>query len=161
MSRHTGKSSPHPILFASCCRPNDSNAEIKSSLAARGSNSGFSVAGIVAGDDRALSLTSPNRSRQHRRGPRGNRQGHNNSNESKCLRGDDWHFLSIIDVFVVTYFLTISTRRFFALPSSERLSAIGFSWPQPTAVSLVAAIPFWTTAFMTDFALCKERVLLF
>ena len=97
---------------------------------------------------------------QHRSGPRGNGQGHYNSDESKCLRGDDGHFLSIIDAFVVTYFLTISTRRFLALPSSERLSAIGFSWPQPTAVSLVAAIPFWTTAFMTDFALCKERVLL-
>lgn len=58
------------------------------------------------------------------------------------------------------YLLTISTRRFFARPSSLRLSAIGFSCPQPTALKRFAATPPLTTAFIIDLARCSLSDLL-
>jgi hypothetical protein len=50
--------------------------------------------------------------------------------------------VKIKEIFYVTsiYFFTISTLRFFALPSSVRLSATGFSWPQPTYYSEVEQV---------------------
>ena len=59
-----------------------------------------------------------------------------------------------------SHFFTISTRRFFARPSSVLLSAIGFSCPQPVAVSLALSTPREMMAFITDFALFSESVLL-